>query len=97
MKEICAMRYKPYTLQQVGPTSARSALKSNFPQHDRSFGIFSHSSRITKHNCLCSSFQGDLCFNNLKLYLKDGKQYGKTGGKRPQHFCKSGTIWVRVK
>ena len=92
------MRYKSHTLTQVGPPSARSALKSNFPQSDKSYGVFSHSSRITKHGLLCRLFTGELVLQNLKLYLKDGRQYGKTVGvRRTMHFLKTGSVWVRVK
>ncbi len=92
------MRYKSYTLEQVGPPSERKALASRFPQHDRSFGIYSKSNRITLHNQVCRLFTGDLLFLDLKLYLKDGVQYAKTvNRKRAMHFRKIHNIWIRVR
>jgi hypothetical protein len=41
---------------QVGPILPNKALASRFPQHDKSFGIYSKSSRITLHNQLCQLF-----------------------------------------
>ena len=92
------MRYKPHTLQQVGPTAERTALKSSFPRHDRSFGIFSHKSTVTMHSQVCQLFTGDVVLQNLKLYLKNGRQYARTVGvKRPMHFVKQANLWRRVR
>lgn len=85
-------------MKNIGPPSARSALKSNFPRNDRSWGIFSHNARVTLHQQLCRDFYGNLEFKNLKLYLKGGRQYAKTTGtKRPCHYRKSGEVWARVR
>ena len=92
------MTYKLHTLSEVGPPSSRSALKSRFPQHDRSFGIFSRSARVSMHKQLCRLWTGEIVNKDLKLYMKDGRQYGKTvGTKRPMHFRKITNLWVRVK
>lgn len=92
------MRYKPHTLTEVGPPSERQALKSNFPQSDRRQGIYSHKSSVTMHSQLCQMYNGDLVLNGLKLYLKNGRQHGRTTGtKRPQHFVKRTNLWVRVR
>lgn len=82
---------------QIGPVSARYALQSKFPQHDQRAGIYSNSARITMHNQLCRLFDGSMVFENLKLYLKDNRQYAKTLGKRPKHFVKSKNMWIRIK
>jgi len=79
------------------PPSPAASLKSRFPKHDAGFGIFSNSNRITFHNQTCLMWTGDVKLLDLKGYLKDGKQYGKTLGKRPAHFVKVRGIWHRVK
>lgn len=81
----------------VRPPSADKALSSRFPSHSSGFGIFSKSNRITFSRQVCMMFFGDVQILNLKGYLKNGKQYGKTLGKRPQHFVKSLGVWHRIK
>ena len=85
-------------LKQIGPPPANRALSSRFPQHDRSYGIYSKSNRITLHNQVCQLFTGDVVVYNLKLYLKDGVQYAKTvNRKRAMHFRKVMNVWIRIK
>lgn len=85
-------------MQNIGPPSERQALKSRFPQHDTSYGIYSHKANISMHRQLCRLFTGELVLRDLKLYLKKGRQFAKTMGvKRPMHFLKIGHVWVRVR
>lgn len=81
----------------IGPPPVKTALQSKFPRHDQRAGIYSNSARITLHNQLCRMFDGRLIYENLKLYLKDNRQYAKTLGKRAKHFVKVRNLWIRVK